>query len=100
MPPWSTPSAIRLGTAARLIELGDGDTSFFDALQRDAINERARAIVEAIEEADVLVVGTPVYRASYTGLFKHVFDLIHHDALIGNARWCSPPPAAVRCMAW
>ena len=34
--------------------------------------------------ADILVVGTPVYRASYTGLFKHVFDLVHYDALIGT----------------
>jgi FMN reductase len=25
-----------------------------------------------------------VYRASYTGLFKHVFDLVHHEALIGT----------------
>ena len=53
--------------------------------QRDAIHGRALEIVEAIEDADVLVVGTPVYRASYTGLFKHVFDLIHHEALVGKA---------------
>ncbi|EHL24530.1 hypothetical protein KYG_02287 [Acidovorax sp. NO-1] len=36
----------------------------------------------AVEQADVLVVATPVYRGSYTGLFKHFFDLIHQDALI------------------
>ncbi|MGE8641740.1 MAG: NAD(P)H-dependent oxidoreductase, partial [Achromobacter sp.] len=27
-------------------------------------------------------VTTPVYRGSYTGLFKHFFDFIHQDALI------------------
>jgi FMN reductase len=27
-------------------------------------------------------VATPVYRASYTGLFKHLFDLVHHESLI------------------
>jgi FMN reductase len=74
----------RIGGQGRLIELADRGASFFDALSRDAMNERARAIVEAIEDADILVVGTPVYRASYTGLFKHVFDLVHHEALIGT----------------
>ena len=34
------------------------------------------------EQADILVVATPVYRGSYTGLFKHFFDFIHQDALI------------------
>jgi len=39
------------------------------------------AYVKAIESADLLIVGTPVYRGSYTGLFKHLFDLVHHEAL-------------------
>lgn len=36
----------------------------------------------AAEQADVLVVVSPVFRGSYTGLFKHFFDLIEQDALI------------------
>jgi FMN reductase len=40
--------------------------------------------VKAIETADALIVATPVYRGSYTGLFKHLFDLVHHEALIGK----------------
>ena len=74
----------RTGSRSQLIELGDRDTTFFDALSRDAMSDRARAVIDAIERADILVVGTPVYRASYTGLFKHVFDLVHVDALIGT----------------
>lgn len=42
------------------------------------------ALIHAIESADVLVVGTPVYKGSYTGLFKHLFDLIGVDRLIGK----------------
>lgn len=76
--------ADRLDTGGQTIELGDRGASFFDVLHRDAIRGRALEIVEAIEDADVLVVGTPVYRASYTGLFKHVFDLVHHEALVGR----------------
>ena len=37
-----------------------------------------------IESADALIVATPVYRGSYTGLFKHLFDLVDHEALIGT----------------
>ena len=77
--------AAKLGTTGETIELGDQGASFLVALQRNAVRGRALEIVEAIEDADILVVGTPVYRASYTGLFKHVFDLIHHDALVGKA---------------
>lgn len=40
-----------------------------------------REHIEAIETADLLIVGTPVYRGSYTGLFKHLFDLVNHEAL-------------------
>jgi FMN reductase len=31
-----------------------------------------------------LVIGTPVYRASYTGALKHLFDLVHHEAFLGK----------------
>jgi FMN reductase len=74
----------RLGTRGRLVELGGQGATFLDAPTRDAARGAALEVVEAIEDADVLVVGTPVYRASYTGLFKHVFDLVHHEALVGK----------------
>ena len=74
----------RLGTPGEVVELVDRRISFLDAMTRETTHGRALEIVEAIEGADVLVVGTPVYRASYTGLFKHVFDLVHYEALIGK----------------
>ncbi|MFO1072435.1 MAG: FMN reductase [Geminicoccaceae bacterium] len=74
----------RLGMAGRLVELGAQGIARFDALARDGLKGEALALIEAIERADVLVVGTPVFRASYTGLFKHVFDLVDHDALAGK----------------
>lgn len=38
--------------------------------------------IKAIETADLLIVATPVYRASYSGLFKHLFDLVNYEALV------------------
>lgn len=45
------------------------------------------AIVEvarAVERADGLVVGTPVYKAAYSGLLKSLLDLLPQTALAGK----------------
>lgn len=49
-----------------------------------ALPEEAAAAVAAIEAADLVVAATPVYKGSYTGLFKHLFDLVGPDALLGR----------------
>lgn len=36
-----------------------------------------------LETADLLIVGTPVYKGSYTGLLKHLIDLLDYRALAG-----------------
>lgn len=41
-------------------------------------------LIATIEASDVLVVGSPVYKGSYTGLFKHLFDLVGQDRLVGK----------------
>ncbi|WP_406303939.1 FMN reductase [Streptomyces sp. NBC_00885] len=40
--------------------------------------------IEAVTEADGLIAVTPVFAASYSGLFKSFFDLIEPDALTGK----------------
>ncbi len=42
------------------------------------------AAVRTIETADLVIAATPVYKGSYTGLFKHLFDLVAPDALVGR----------------
>ncbi|MDK3017058.1 NAD(P)H-dependent oxidoreductase [Pseudodonghicola flavimaris] len=49
---------------------------------RDTLPDDARAILEGIETCDLLVVGSPVYKGSYSGAFKHVFDLVDPDKLL------------------
>ena len=74
--------ADRLGGRATVIELGPllgdlGAGPFRGDLGPDAL--RALAAVEA---ADVIVVGSPAYRATYTGLFKLFFDHVGQHALV------------------
>lgn len=65
----------------QLIELGRLATQFSGAVSRSQLPGAVEGALTAVERADVLVVATPVYRGSYTGLFKHFFDFIHQDAL-------------------
>lgn len=66
----------------RLIELGQLAPQLAGAVWRSQLPDTAERELAAVEQADVLVVATPVFRGSYTGLFKHFFDFIHQDALI------------------
>ena len=64
-------------TVLDLVDAGCGIAGF----TRTALDDNARAVVEAIEQADGLVIGCPVFQGSYPGLFKHVFDLIEPSVL-------------------
>ncbi|MFJ7020446.1 FMN reductase [Streptomyces sp. NPDC101117] len=44
---------------------------------------RLAAALDAVTSADGLIVVTPVFSASYSGLFKSFFDVIDKDALAG-----------------
>lgn len=66
----------------RLVELGQLAPQLAGAVWRSQLPDTVEQALAAVEQADVLVVATPVYRGSYTGLFKHFFDFIHQDALV------------------
>lgn len=66
----------------RLVELGQLAPRLAGAVWRSQLPDAVERELAAVEQADVLVVATPVFRGSYTGLFKHFFDFIHQDALI------------------
>lgn len=55
-----------------------------DAGRQGALDAAGSGILEKIISADALVVGSPVYKGSYTGLFKHVFDLVDPSDLAGK----------------
>jgi FMN reductase len=65
-------------------DLLDAGPGLGSALQRKDLPLPAARIIDAIEQADALIVGTPVYKGAYTGLFKHVFDLVEPQALVGK----------------
>jgi FMN reductase len=71
-----------LEVETHLIELSDIGREFSGALSRDDLSPTAEDALRRIESATLLIVASPVYRASFTGLFKHVFDFVGQYALI------------------
>jgi FMN reductase len=69
---------------ARILDFVDAGTGLGAAWTRDQLPQAARVVLDAIEAADGLVVGSPVYKGAYTGLFKHLFDLVDPGALAGK----------------
>ncbi|WP_312891322.1 NAD(P)H-dependent oxidoreductase [Mesorhizobium silamurunense] len=76
--------AFRVPADTGLIEITEAAPSLFAGLSRSALGASGEAIIQRVEKADLLVVGTPVYRASYTGALKHLFDLVDYRALGGK----------------
>jgi FMN reductase len=67
---------------SHLIALHELGPSLAGALKRSQLPVEAEAELQRIESADVLIVASPVYRASFTGLFKHLFDFVDQYALV------------------
>jgi FMN reductase len=80
------------GAQSRLIELVDIGPELFQSIvpapftsfTSQRLSPHVRSVIQAIEAADALVVGTPVYKGSYSGALKHLFDLIPPNALAGK----------------
>ncbi|MDK1376531.1 MULTISPECIES: FMN reductase [unclassified Sinorhizobium] len=57
-------------------DLNDVGPSLGRACLRKDLDSQAERVVRDITNADVLVIGSPTYKGSYPGLFKHLIDLI------------------------
>jgi FMN reductase len=68
--------------STHFVHLGDVAPGLACSMDRRHLPPDIEAHLAAIESADALIVASPVYRASYTGLFKHFFDFVDQDALI------------------
>jgi FMN reductase len=85
----SHPSRSRTLAVHVLDLLGGGDVLDLAGLDPAALlalrsDPGVDAAVAQVAEADVLVVATPVYRATYTALTKSIFDLQQQGALAGT----------------
>ncbi|MGD9864670.1 MAG: NAD(P)H-dependent oxidoreductase [Pseudodonghicola sp.] len=78
---WTAALCERRSAVLDLADLGQGLGA---ARKLSDLPPQARGTVDLLLGAEALVIGSPVYKGSYTGLFKHLFDLIEPDALKGK----------------
>lgn len=65
------------------IELSELIPDLMTAMITGVHTTKLEEITSVLSAADGLVVATPVFKASYTGLFKMFFDVLDTDALTG-----------------
>lgn len=73
-----------VSTEVRVIDLRDLAIDIASSLTSGFADATVRDALEAIYAADGLVVATPVFNASYSGLFKSFFDLVDVDRMAGK----------------
>lgn len=76
--------AATIGAAHRTYDIEDLGSSVLTARRTGDLDGVAQTVVEDLRNATVLVVGSPTYKGSYTGLFKHFFDLLDPSLLRGK----------------
>lgn len=74
----------RFAAEGETFDLNDFGSSLGVSRRLSDLPSEARAMVDLMVAADALVVGSPVYKGSYAGLFKHLFDLLDPTALAGK----------------
>ena len=77
-------SSVSPGHTRYLFDLVDVLPALGTTLWRSEAPVGLANVLDAIQSSDVLIVGTPVFKSSMTGLLKHLFDLFEMIALQGK----------------
>jgi len=72
------------GLEIDLVNLADVRIAFADGRAPDAYGDDTAAVVKRIAAADIVVLASPVYRASFTGALKNLLDHLPVEALMGK----------------
>ena len=67
-----------------VVELREHARDLADNLVTGFPSESLRAALDTVAGADGLIAVTPIFSASYSGLFKTFFDVVDKDALTGK----------------
>ena len=71
-------------TEIDMLDLRDHARELTNMLVTGFADERLGAAIKEVVESDGLIAVTPIFNASYSGLFKIFFDVLEHGALAGK----------------
>jgi len=83
----ATAAALRghgIDAEIQVVELREHARDLADHLVTGFPNAALRPVIDAVVGADGLIAVTPIFAASYSGLFKTFFDVLEEDALAGK----------------
>jgi FMN reductase len=77
-------TAAALGQHYACFDLLDAGPTLGGTYARSDAQGSLDRVLSEIEQSSALIVGSPVYKASYAGLLKHLFDVLDMNALRGR----------------
>ena len=77
-------AAARPDVSASLLNLAEHRVSFADGRPLERYEDDTAAVVGRLAAADVVLLASPVYRATFTGALKNLLDLTPIEALRGK----------------
>ncbi len=83
----ATVDALRdlgIDATVEIVELREHARDLADNLLTGFANKPLRSAIDTVAGADALIAVTPIFSASYSGLFKTFFDVLEKDALAGK----------------
>ena len=83
--PQPDPLPLGEGTRVEMLHLGDYRISFADGQPLSGYDDDTQAVVERVIAADMYLIATPVFRASFTGALKNLLDHVPVEGLRGKA---------------
>jgi FMN reductase len=70
------------GAVGRVVDIAEL-VPHLSVRSREEASPLLEEVLRAVEGADLILVASPVYKGSYTGLFKHFIDLVDYKSLAG-----------------
>ena len=67
-----------------LLHLGDHQISFADGRPLPEYPDGTEAVVERVMAADMYLIATPIFRASFSASLKNLLDLVPVEGLMGK----------------
>ena len=67
------------------LHLGDHQISFADGRPPEAYGDDTEKVFEQVTSADMYIIATPIFRASFTGALKNLLDHIPVEGMMGKA---------------
>ena len=74
----------KLHAPVEIIDIAQIATVLGSTISYGDFPEVLAAAYKKLQEADLIIIASPVYKASYTGLLKHFFDLLDPKVLAGK----------------